>query len=160
VGEKSYLLFKTMHVVGSMLFVGNLLVTFVWKLMADRTRNPRVIKFAQRLVTLTDSIFTGSGALLLLFSGLMMVGPYGIEFWNVPWLMWGLTLFAVSGLIWLLILVPIQIKQARMARGFAGEDEGQIPDSYWLLSRLWMGFGGLATLLPLINVYLMVAKPL
>ena len=74
--------------------------------------------------------------------------------------MWGLTLFAVSGLIWLLILVPIQIKQARMARGFSSEDEGEIPDSYWLLSRLWMGFGGLATLLPLINVYLMVAKPL
>lgn len=157
-GEQGYLLFKTMHVIGAMLFVGNLLVTFVWKLMADRTRDPRVIGFAQRLVTLTDSTFTGLGALLLLLSGLMMVGPYNIEFWNVPWLMWGLTLFAISGLIWLLILIPIQIKQARMARDFFKDAE--IPASYWLLSRMWMGFGGVATLLPLLNVYLMVAKPL
>lgn len=156
--EKSYLLFNTMHVLGAVLFAGNLLVTFAWKLMADRTRDPRVIRFAQRLVTLTDSTFTGCGALLLLLSGLMMVGPYNIEFWNVPWLLWGMGLFAISAVIWLMILIPIQIKQARMARAFT--DEGEIPASYWLLSRLWMGFGGLAAALPLITLYLMVARPL
>jgi len=35
-------------------FLGNIIVTGWWKLMADRTRDPRVIAFAQRQVTTTD----------------------------------------------------------------------------------------------------------
>ena len=157
-GEQAYLAFKTAHILGAVLFVGNLAVTAVWKVLADRTREPRIVAFAQRLVTVTDVVFTGLGAVLVLVSGMLMIVPYGIEFWKVAWLMWGLGLFAVSGLVWILILVPIQMKQARLARAFA--DGGEIPDSYWRLGRLWMIFGLIATALPLVNVFLMVFKPL
>ncbi len=156
-GEQAYLAFKTAHILGAVLFVGNLAVTAVWKVLADRTREPRIVAFAQRLVTVTDVVFTGLGAVLVLVSGMLMIVPYGIEFWNVAWLMWGLSLFVVSGLVWILILVPIQMKQARLARAFA--DGGEIPDSYWRLGRLWMIFGLIATALPLVNVFLMVFKP-
>ncbi len=37
--------------------------------------------------------------------------------------------------------------------------EGSIPDRYWRLNRIWGVFGVLATLLPLADVYFMVAKP-
>ena len=155
--EQHYLAFKTLHVLGAILFVGNLMVTAVWKTLADRTRDPRVIAFAQRLVATTDVVFTGLGAVLVLLTGLMMIVPYNIEFWNVRWQIWGLALFLVSGLVWLLILIPIQMKQSRLAREFAGG--GEIPESYWRLGRLWMIFGSVATILPLINVFLMVFKP-
>jgi uncharacterized membrane protein len=68
-----------------------------------------------------------------------------------------LWLFIASGLIWVFILVPIQIKQARMARAF-GRD-GRIPANYWTLGRVWIAFGIIATVLPLINLYWMVFKP-
>ncbi len=42
----------------------------VEKVMADRTRNPVIIAFAQRQVTLTDYIFTGGGVVLILSNGL------------------------------------------------------------------------------------------
>ena len=155
--EQLYLAFKTVHVFGAILFVGNLMVTAVWKTLADRTRDARVIAFAQRLVSTTDVIFTGIGAVLVLSTGLMMIVPYDIEFWNVRWQIWGLGLFLVSGLMWLLILVPVQMKQSRLAREFA--EDGEIPESYWRLARLWMIFGSVATILPLINVLLMVFKP-
>ena len=157
-GEQTYLAFKTAHILGAVLFVGNLVVTAVWKLLADRTREPKIVAFAQTLVTVTDVVFTGLGAVTVLVTGMLMIVPYRIEFWNVLWMMWGLGLFVVSGLVWILVLVPIQMKQARLARAFA--DGGEIPDSYWRLGRLWMIFGLVATVLPLVNVFLMVFKPL
>ena len=158
VGEKAYLWLKAIHVLGAILFVGNLLVTAVWKMLADRTRNGRVIAFAQRLVSVTDVAFTGVGAVIVLLTGLLMIIPYGIELWNIPWLMWGLGLFVVSALLWVMVLVPVQIKQAQLARGFS--EGGAISDDYWRLARLWAIVGTVATLLPVVNVFLMVYKPL
>jgi len=45
-------------VLGIVLFLGNLIVTAVWKVLADRTRQVDVIAYAQRLVAITDIAFT------------------------------------------------------------------------------------------------------
>jgi catechol 2,3-dioxygenase-like lactoylglutathione lyase family enzyme len=37
--------------------------------MADRTRDPTIIAFAQRQVTLTDFVFTAGGVALILATG-------------------------------------------------------------------------------------------
>jgi uncharacterized membrane protein len=60
----SYNAFKVMHLLGVVMFLGNIIVTALWKAMADQTNEPHVIAFAQRLVTLTDCIFTGGGVVL------------------------------------------------------------------------------------------------
>lgn len=44
------------HVVGVVLFIGNIVVTAVWKTLADQTKEPSVIAFAQRIVTITDVV--------------------------------------------------------------------------------------------------------
>ena len=51
--------------------------------------------------------------------------------WGTRWLAWGMGLFIPSGVIWVAILIPVQILQARMARRFAAG--GVIPARYWLL---------------------------
>jgi hypothetical protein len=56
-----------------------------------------------------------------------------------------------------LILIPTQIMQARLARAFA--QGGAIPEHYWRLGKRWMIWGTIATLLPLANLYFMVFKP-
>lgn len=56
-----------------------------------------------------------------------------------------------------MILIPTQIKQTQAARAF--DDSSSIPDSYWRLSRRWIVWGTVATLLPLANLYFMVVKP-
>ncbi len=58
-----------MHLFGVVLLVGNVIVTLVWKLGADRTGEPSVIAFGQRLVTLTDWWFTLGGVVLILIGG-------------------------------------------------------------------------------------------
>jgi uncharacterized membrane protein len=114
-----------------------------------------MIAQAQRLVGITDLAFTAPGALLILVTGWLMAPVSGGM--GVPWLTWGIALFTVTGVIWLALLVPIQVMQTRLARGFAAS--GRIPPRYWTLARAWAGFGLIATLLPLVNLYLMVFKP-
>ncbi len=151
----SYSLLKALHVLGAVLFIGNILVTAVWKSLADRTRNAVVIGFSQRLVTVTDFAFTATGIVLLAGTGAVMAPRLGGL--HDAWLVWGVALFAAAGVLWLFVLVPVQTMQARLARGFA--HGGEIPSRYWKLARVWMAAGGVATLLPLAALAVMVMKP-
>ena len=125
--------------------------------MADKTRHPRVVAFAQRQVTLTDYVFTAPGAIMTVVAGDSMAYGFMTHTWEVGWLVWGRLLFIASGLILALVLIPIQVKQARIVHDF--NDAVEVPDEYWRLSRRWQLFGAIAVLLPLINLYWMVFKP-
>ncbi len=149
-------LLKLLHLLGAVLLLGNIIVTAWWKGMADRTRNPTIVAFAQRQVTLTDILFTATGVLLLSVSGYAMVfvGPWTLD---AAWLDWGQALYLATGLLWVGVLIPIQVVQARMARAFA--DAGEIPRRYRRLSAIWMGSGLVAVILPLAAFSLMVLRP-
>ncbi len=124
--------------------------------MADRTGRPEVVAFAQRLVTLTDWVFTFPGVLLVLFAGLGMAHVGGLSTTETPWIWHGVVLFSVSGLVWGCVLIPLQIVQARAARAF--ENGGDIPERYWRLNRQWFIWGIAATVLPVFNIAIMVLK--
>jgi uncharacterized membrane protein len=144
------------HIAGVVLFIGNIVVTALWKTLADRTREPAVVAFAQRLVTVTDVAFTATGAALIAISGPVLADDLG-GIGGPAWLTLGFSLFIASGVIWAVVLIPIQIAQSRLARRF--RSESSIPPRYWQLARLWAVFGAVATILPLANLYLMVVKP-
>ena len=72
---ESYLILKTIHIIAAVLFLGNIIITGWWKIMANRTNNPVIISFAQRQVTLTDFIFTAGGSALLLITGMANIYP-------------------------------------------------------------------------------------
>lgn len=149
-----YVILKTLHVLGAVLFVGNIVVTALWKARADRNRHPRVVAFGQRLVTVTDWAFTAPGAAMVLVTGVLLAEQS--DYWRLPWIHAGLGLFALSGLLWLGILVPVQRMQWALVRDLG---DRPVPEAYWRLGRIWMLVGIAATLLPLVNVWLMVAKP-
>jgi len=153
----SYDVFKVVHLFGVIVFLGNIIVTGVWKVMADRTGDPRTIAFAQRLVTLTDWIFTAGGVALILIGAYGMASVAHLDLRGTTWLFWGQTMFVASGMIWLVVLIPTQILQAREARAFA--NGGAIPESYWRHGRRWAIWGVIATVIPLANLYFMVFKP-
>ena len=156
--DNTYPLLKSLHILGVILLMGNIIVTAWWKLMADKTKDPSVIAFAQRQVIMTDLVFTAPGALLAVTAGDSMAYGFMANTWDIQWLTWGRSLFIASGIIWITVLIPTQIKQARLARNFAYGKA--IPDEYWKLSKHWNIFGAIAVLLPLVNIYWMVFKPL
>lgn len=152
----AYDVLKFFHILGVIFLLGNVTVTSAWKVLSDRTRDPIIIARAQRLVTLTDWAFTFWGI------GLLMVGGYGaawvagMDVLREEWLVKAEIGFVIAGALWLCVLVPIQMRQARMARGFAAG--GPIPDAYWALSRAWIAVGLAATVPLVAAMWFMVAK--
>jgi len=153
----SYSVFKLMHLLGVVLLLGNIVVTAVWKLAADRHGHPTVVAFAQRMVALTDFAFTLPGVVLTLVGAHGMGWLGGFSLWQPGWIAWGHALFILSGVIWLVVLVPTQIQQGRLAASFS--TSASIPVRYWQLNRRWIGWGIAATILPLVNMGLMVLRP-
>ena len=143
---------KTVHVLCACLFLGNVIVSGTWAALAERTRNHGIIKFSNHLVLVTDLLFTLTGALGVVFTGHLMAAQYGGDTAH-PWISWSYALFGLSGLIWVLVLVPLQLKQRALLKKTT-----TITGEYLQLSRIWQISGAIATVLPLPILYLMVTK--
>lgn len=152
----TYEILKFLHLLGVIFLLGNVTVTSAWKVLSDRTRDPVIIARAQRLVTLTDWAFTFWGILLLVVGGYGAAWVAGMDVLRDRWIVLSEIGFVLAGVLWLFILVPIQVKQGRMARGFAGG--GPIPEAYWVLSRWWIVVGLVATVPLVAAMWFMVAK--
>lgn len=150
-----YSAFKFLHLLGVVLLIGNVTASAVWKVFANRTKHPVIIAFAQKLVTYTDWSLTLGGVLLLAGGGYGMVVIAGLDP-MASWLLWGQILFAVSGVIWLTKLIPIQVAQARSASRF--ENSGEIDSDYWRLCRSWILWGAIATVPLVLATWVMVEK--
>ncbi len=156
-GPALYDVLKFLHITGIVMLMGNITATAIWKVFADRTGDARIIGFAQRLVTYTDWMLTFWGIVLTIGGGYgaAYVGRY--DLFGDRWLVWSQALFVIAGLIWLGLLVPIQVRQARVAKAFAGG--GEVPEGYRRDSRAWIVWGLVATVPLVAATWLMVAKP-
>lgn len=143
---------KTVHVLCACLFLGNVIVSGTWAALAERTRNHQIIKFSNHLVLVTDLLFTLTGALGVVITGHLMAANYGGDTAHA-WISWSYALFGLSGLIWALVLVPLQLKQRALLKKTT-----TITGEYLQLSRIWQISGAIATVLPLPIVYLMITK--
>jgi uncharacterized membrane protein len=154
-GVQSTLVF--FHVVGVIAFMGNIVVSAMWMKEARRTRNPRVIQSATHAVMRADRIFMLPGILLILVTGVLTTGQHG-GFPGKAWIELALTLFIVSGVIWLTVLLRLERRMRAMADQAVKINAEPSPAFYTTLRR-WSMWGGIATLLPFIALLLMVFKP-
>lgn len=146
-----------LHVLGVVLFLGNVIVTAMWMSVAKRTRDANAIEFACKAVIRADWMFTLPGVILILIPGLLIIEPFG-GLGGASWIDMSLALFLVSGIIWGAVLVPLQKRMVLLTRE-ARELHIALSDQFYVVHRRWTMWGGIATLLPLIALYLMVVKP-
>ena len=147
-----------LHVLGAILFVGNIIMAAFWKVGADRTGELAVIAKAARGLMRADYCFTIPGIVLLLASGHAMAHRLGYPLPELSWLGVSYLLFALSGLIWAAALLPLQRRMIREAD--ISVREGRLTAGYRSASARWNAFGTVATLLPLAVLALMVLKRL
>jgi len=140
-----------MHIFGAILFMGNIVVSAVWFSLAKRSRVADAIRFAARGVTVTDVFFTAPGAILLLLNG-GIIGKSWFKAGEI-WIMVSVTMFIVTGILWLAVLVPVQKRMLRVA------ESDPLSDEMGSLMSKWFRFGGVATMLSLAILILMVWKP-
>jgi uncharacterized membrane protein len=146
---------RCMHLLGAVMFLGDILVTAVWVAVARKHRDAEVARVLVRGLFLTDALFLLPGVLLLLLNG----GQLGVEWFKAgaTWIMISVTLFVITGVVYGALLEPVQKK---LARTVAATPAGSpLPPEYDALLAKWFRWGGIATLLPLVTFALMVFKP-
>ncbi len=146
---------RMMHLLGAVLFLGNILVTAVWASLARRHREPEVVRFCVRGIVLTDAVFTLPGVMLLFLNG----GMLGTAWFKAgaPWIIVSVILFTITGIVWGAVLVPVQKRLLRVVD--AMPPSGPVPPEYDAAFAKWFRWGGIATLLPLVTFVLMVTRP-
>jgi uncharacterized membrane protein len=85
-------------------------------------------------------------------SGIGMAIQEKIPLLELNWLTVSLKLFALTGVIWLAILIPLQRRMIH----YSGQciESGNISKDYLQASRYWAIFGIAATVLPMVIMYL------
>ena len=146
-----------LHILAAVVFVGNIITAAFWKTRADRSGNLETIAITARSLLQADYIFTAPGIVVLLVTGIWMVGLRDWAGFQEPWLGGSFVLLIITGIIWLVVLLPQQRRMVRLAQ--EGADAGELSPDYRSASRIWSMFGGVATLLPVLILFLMVFKP-
>lgn len=146
----------TVHLIGAVLFAGNIVTAAFWKIRADYRRDPAVIQHAVKNVMLADYAFTLPGLILIIVSGVAMAVREDWPMSGFNWLTLSVVLLAITGVVWLAVLVPMQRRMIRLSASCV--EGGKLSPAYRQASRIWAIFGTAATLLPIVILYFMVAK--
>lgn len=145
--------YKSLHILGAVLFLGNIIITGVWMFLADKSKNISTIQFAVKAVNWMDVLFTAPGAALILLTGFLQAGHHG-GVYAQSWILAGLILFSLAGFIWLLALIPNQHRMIKLS-----SKNDNLPKNFYEVLHRWYFWGIIATILPLISLAIMVLKP-
>lgn len=145
------------HVLGVVMFLGNVITAAFWKIRAELSGDIPHLHKVTKNVMLADYIFTLPGIILIVLTGIIMALQRGYALTEVSWLTVSIGLFAVTGLLWLCILIPCQL---RMIRESALSMNGNpLTPEYRKASKRWDAVGIIASLLPILTLFLMMVKP-
>jgi len=152
-----------LHILGAVLFLGNLAVTAAWMTWAVGQKDSRVAAFASAGVNRADRWFTSPGMILLLLNGLALTnlawgGWLGFTMSPNRWIFVGLTLLIATGALYGAVIRRYQNQMVRMSSE-AAQTNAPLPEDFASVFRKWTLWGAIATILPLVALYVMVAKP-
>ncbi len=116
----SYQWHKLLHIFGAVLLLGNIIITGVWILMAERINNSDVMRFAAKTVNWADVYFTVPGIFLLITNGDILSEQWGGVF-QTSWITASLALFALSGMLWIGFLLRYQHSLIKLSQPMNGE---------------------------------------
>ena len=150
-------LLLTLHIFSAVWLMGHQISSAFWKARADRSGNPETIATTAQGLVRSDFTFTLPGIVVLLGTGIWMAGLTSWDRFQELWLGASFVLVIVMVVLWLAVLLPQQRRMARLAaETLEGVDQS---DNYRRASKLWSMAGGIATLIPVIVLFLMVFKP-
>lgn len=153
-----YLTLKFLHIVGAILFLGNITTGVFWKAHADKSRDPRLIAHVLEGIIRSDRLFTIPGVILILLSGITAAIVGGLPLLRTAWIAGGIALFTVAGVAFMARIAPLQRQMLDLARSATDQSSFDWA-TYDRLSRGWAIWGSIALLAPALAAALMVFKP-
>jgi len=150
-----YNIWKLLHVLSAIIFVGNITIGIFWKMQADKSKDRLKIADTFKNLIKADKIFTMPSVTALIIFGLgtAMQGNYSLI--ETPWILWSIIMIIISAYAFMSNVVPIQKKIFALA---SNSDKFSW-DDYSALSKKWNIWGSIATVTPYIAIVLMVLKP-
>ena len=120
---------RMLHVTGAILLIGNVTVTGFWATYLYRARDLVPFQAVARGIVWADIGFTLAGGVLLTVSGILLASRLQLRVLETPWLLKGIVALGLATLVWLVVLLPCQLRLERIA---PGDDRG--------LRRLFLGW--------------------
>lgn len=120
---------RMLHVTGAILLIGNVTVTGFWATHLYRARDLVPFRAVARGIMWADIVFTLAGGVLLTVSGILLASRLQLRVLETPWLLKGIVALGLATLVWLVVLLPCQLRLERIA---PGDDRG--------LRRLFLGW--------------------
>jgi uncharacterized membrane protein len=146
------ILLKVLFALAATVFVGDIILMLVWKLGAERTREPKVLLFANKTVMLTDNLLLGPSAMLTAVSANLLAPRVGLNIYATPMLSIAMGAFILSGIVWSAFLIPTQKAQLKLCTEL-GVNES-LPEKYFQLTAKWRTWGYLAAFLVVLALVL------
>ena len=147
---------RWLHIIGATILLGTGSGIAFFMLMANRTRDPKLITHTARTVVTADYLFTTLAVILQPVTGALLAHVIGWKL-SEPWIALSLALYVATGMFWLPV-VWIQIQLRNLAE--AAENGGTpLPPRYHELFRIWFLCGIPAFAAVLSIIWLMIARP-
>lgn len=147
---------KALHIVGAVMFVGNIWTQGLWLVAARMTGSAAAIRAGFRALNWTDLVFMGPGMFLLIANGAVLSQAWGgIERWS--WMIAALGLFGLYGVA----AGPLMYIQVRTYRILGAASDDKLAPELDALNQgkglgVWMS---LMVAVPIAILILMVVKP-
>ncbi len=150
-----YFILVLIHVIAVIIFLGNITIAPFWKANAEKKKERLLVLNAWEGIIRADRLFTMPGVVLLLIFGIGGALHGGFNLISTGWIFWSIILYVVSGVAFMVKVVPIQKKIVILTK-----DESVFSwEAYYKLTKQWDVWGSVATITPWIAVILMVIKP-
>lgn len=149
-------LLRWTHIVGACVLLGTGAGIAFFMVMAQRTRDARVIAHVAGTVVIADWLFTATAVVIQPITGALLATSIG---WRLMegWILLSLALYVLVGALWLpVVWIQHQLRDMARASAASGAD---LPDRYHRLYRIWFAAGFPAFAAVLAIVWLMVVRP-
>ncbi len=151
-----YLIWKLIHVIAAIVFIGNITTGIFWKLQADKFKDRLKILETFRILMKADRIFTMPSVIILIIFGIGAAMQGNFSLVETPWIFGGIILIIISTFAFMSKVVPIQKKIIALT---SNEQKYKWED-YQTLSKAWNFWSLVGVISSYIAVVLMILKPI
>jgi len=144
------------HIIGATVLLGTGAGIAFFMVMAQHTKDVKIIAHTASIVVIADWIFTTSAVIIQPITGAILAHYIGWPLLS-GWVGLSLLLYVAVGLFWLPV-VWIQHQLRDIARESLKTDT-PLPTRYHKLYRIWFISGFPAFIMVLIIIWLMIARP-
>ena len=106
----TYLLFKIIHLLAVVAFLGNIAIGLFWMKWAYKANNVSYLQHTVKGIIAADKIFTLPGVVVITVGGIMAAIKGSYPLLGTGWIFWSIVLFTLSGIMFIAQVGPLQTK--------------------------------------------------